>query len=91
MIALPLGSMTGDIVASFLKRRLNIERGSSLPMIDQIDFLIGSISSVFLFSNLWAIEVFKSSIIISLLVLTPLLHLGSNIIAFKLDIKEEPW
>lgn len=37
------GAIAGDAVASFFKRQLTIAPGSSLPVFDQIDFVIGAI------------------------------------------------
>jgi CDP-2,3-bis-(O-geranylgeranyl)-sn-glycerol synthase len=33
-----LGAPLGDLIGSFLKRRLNLERGAPAPIIDQLDF-----------------------------------------------------
>ncbi|MCX8171998.1 MAG: CDP-2,3-bis-(O-geranylgeranyl)-sn-glycerol synthase, partial [Archaeoglobaceae archaeon] len=38
--ALALGSMLGDSMGSFVKRRLGFERGKSLPLVDQLTFLL---------------------------------------------------
>ncbi|MEM3213774.1 MAG: CDP-2,3-bis-(O-geranylgeranyl)-sn-glycerol synthase, partial [Metallosphaera sp.] len=37
-----LGAMLGDMVGAFIKRRLNIPRGGRAPLLDQIDFVLGS-------------------------------------------------
>jgi CDP-diglyceride synthetase len=33
----------GDLTGAFLKRRLNIPPGGLLPVVDQIDFIVGAI------------------------------------------------
>ncbi len=79
---LSLGAMVGDMVGSFIKRRLGIEEGGSVPILDQEGFLVFSI----LFS--YPVENIDIYSIIFLLILTPLLHKGTNIIAYYLKLKE---
>src|SRR4030067_2090248 len=38
----PLGALLGDLAGAFLKRRLNIAPGGLLPIVDQIDFVVGA-------------------------------------------------
>ncbi len=82
---LGLGAVTGDLVKSFFKRRLGLKRGAPLPLADQLDFIIGAL----LFASL-VIKIPWSHIVI-LLILTPALHLATNIIAWKLKLKKEWW
>lgn len=84
-VFLSLGALLGDIVASFLKRRIGYGRGVSTPGLDQLDFLVGAI---LLASIFWLPPL---GLIITLLVVTPLLHLGLNIVAYKLGFKSEPY
>ena len=37
---LSIGALLGDLVGSFIKRRLNLKPGVSLPVIDQISFVV---------------------------------------------------
>jgi CDP-2,3-bis-(O-geranylgeranyl)-sn-glycerol synthase len=39
----PLGALLGDLAAAFLKRRIGIAPGGLLPVVDQIDFVVGAI------------------------------------------------
>jgi CDP-2,3-bis-(O-geranylgeranyl)-sn-glycerol synthase len=82
-ILLSFGALLGDLVKSFFKRRFNITRGKSWPVIDQLDFLIGAL----LFVSV--VEKPGLGIIIVLLLLTPLLHLATNVIAYLLKLKKE--
>ncbi len=73
----------GDLIESFIKRRINREPGKSLPIADQIDFILGA----FLFaipvaapSLLWAV--------IILLVTVPI-HLLTNLGAALLNMKNK--
>ena len=80
-----LGAMVGDLIGSFIKRRLNINRGRPAPGIDQLDFLIVAI--------LFGVLVLPLPIIhiIFLIVITPIFHLLANFIGYLLRLKEVPW
>ncbi len=80
--ALSLGAMLGDCIGSFLKRRLGIAEGRPAPILDQEGFLV--------FSLLLAspIESLSLESILFLLVITPLLHWGTNLMAHLLGLKE---
>jgi CDP-2,3-bis-(O-geranylgeranyl)-sn-glycerol synthase len=75
------GALIGDICGSFIKRRLNLERGKPAPLLDQLDFVIGALvlaSIVF---------VIPFNLILLIIVLTIFLHIGTNIIAYLLGLK----
>jgi len=80
---LSLGALTGDLVESFIKRRLNRSPGSSLPVADQIDFILGA----FLFS----IPVSPPSLLAALIILlvTIPIHLLTNLGAALLNMKNK--
>jgi CDP-2,3-bis-(O-geranylgeranyl)-sn-glycerol synthase len=80
---LSLGALTGDLVESFIKRRLNRSPGSSLPVADQIDFILGA----FLFSILVLPPSLLAALII-LLVTIPI-HLLTNLGAALLNMKNK--
>lgn len=84
-LALSSGALFGDLVKSFFKRRLGIERGKLWFPFDQIDFILGA----FLFAS-FIIRINFIYLVI-LLIITPLLHLATNFIGFKLKLKKEPW
>jgi len=78
---LALGAMIGDAFGSFLKRRMGIEAGGSAPLLDQEGFLVFSILLAYAFEPLnW-------DAILLLLVVTPFLHKGTNVIAYRLGLK----
>jgi len=86
---LSLGSIFGDLIGSFIKRRIGIERGGKAPILDQLDFLIISLLMASLspsFSVLFSFEV-----IVTAIVITPALHITTNFIAYKLGLKNVPW
>ncbi len=93
IIALSFGALLGDMVKSFFKRRLGYARGAKLPLIDQLDFVAGAWILTYIFDPRWFSENFLSSpwIIITILILTPLLHRLTNIFGYYIKLKKEPW
>ena len=93
IITLSFGALLGDIVKSFFKRRAGYSRGSQLPLIDQLDFVAGAWILTYVFDPQWFTENFLSSpwIIITVIVLTPLLHRLTNIFGYYIKLKKEPW
>ncbi|MBC7129460.1 MAG: CDP-2,3-bis-(O-geranylgeranyl)-sn-glycerol synthase [Thermoplasmatales archaeon] len=91
ILSLSFGALLGDIAKSFLKRRLNIARGKPLPLLDQIDFLLGAFFLAFIVDKEWFLSSFTIYHILFLLILTPILHLVTNIIAYLLGLKNVPW
>jgi len=80
-----LGTVLGDLLGAFFKRRIGIEPGSPLPVVDQLDFVFGGlILGQLVFPLSWW------SILIVVLV-TPPIHLGTNYGAYMLGIKRTRW
>ncbi|MDZ5810288.1 CDP-2,3-bis-(O-geranylgeranyl)-sn-glycerol synthase [Halorubrum sp. AD140] len=90
-VALAFGAMCGDIGASFLKRRSGRERGAAFPGLDQLDFVVVALLAVFLVDTDWAIATFTPSVLAVVLVMTPVLHVVTNVGAYALGLKNEPW
>ncbi|MCD6165021.1 MAG: CDP-2,3-bis-(O-geranylgeranyl)-sn-glycerol synthase [Candidatus Odinarchaeota archaeon] len=82
---LSFGAMFGDLIGSFVKRRFGLRRGAPAPLLDQLDFLLGAM----LFANL--IGPLQLKYVIILLIITPIIHLSSNIIGYMFKLKKEPW
>ena len=91
VLSLPAGAMLGDIAASFLKRRTGRERGAPFPGVDQLDFVVGALGLTLLVSPAWFAETFTPLVILVVLVMTPLLHVGTNAGAYLLGLKDEPY
>jgi CDP-2,3-bis-(O-geranylgeranyl)-sn-glycerol synthase len=91
LVGLSLGAMAGDIVASFFKRRMGMERGASLFLVDQLDFVAGSWALTLLLAPQWFADNFTMKIILIVLVVTPILHRATNVIGYKIKAKKEPW
>jgi CDP-2,3-bis-(O-geranylgeranyl)-sn-glycerol synthase len=82
---LGLGALLGDAAGSLIKRRMNIDRGKKAPLLDQLDFIFGA----FLFAAIF--QFFNISYFLIIIIITPVLHLFTNIIGHKLRFKSEPW
>ncbi|PKP54450.1 MAG: hypothetical protein CVT90_01200 [Candidatus Altiarchaeales archaeon HGW-Altiarchaeales-3] len=82
------GAMIGDLAGSFIKRRLGFERGASVLLLDQLDFVAGAL----VFGYLIIPDVLPSiTAIIFILILTPFLHLFANKLAHAWKLKKRPW
>jgi len=90
-IGLALGAMLGDILASLLKRRLDRQRGAAVPGLDQLDFVIGALALAALLAPAWTVTTFSLPRLAVVLVATPLLHVTTNVGAYALGLKTEPW
>jgi len=88
---LALGAMLGDIAASFLKRRSGRERGAAFPALDQLDFVVGALVCVFAIAFEWASATFTLPVLAVILLVTPLLHIVTNVAAYAIGVKNEPW
>ena len=88
---LSIGSMVGDLAASFLKRRRGLQRGEKWPFMDQYDFLIGALILLIVFDWAWAHETITALTFIVIIIMTPLLHRAINMIGYKLGFKDVPW
>jgi len=88
-LAFSFGSMLGDAAGSFVKRRFGFERGRSFPLVDQLSFLLFALAFASLTRAFW--KLFGITEIAIAIVITPLLHLFVNLLAFKLKLKEVPW
>ncbi|MGD0994594.1 MAG: CDP-2,3-bis-(O-geranylgeranyl)-sn-glycerol synthase [Candidatus Bathyarchaeia archaeon] len=84
-VLIPLGALLGDLAGAFLKRRLGIAPGGSLPIVDQVDFAIGAI----VFSVPLAIVNWELAV--TVLLITPPIHLLTNFLAYKMKLKRNPW
>jgi CDP-2,3-bis-(O-geranylgeranyl)-sn-glycerol synthase len=86
-LLLSLGALTGDLVGAFVKRRIGIAPGGLLPVIDQVDFIVGAL----LFSLSLPLETFSWELALVVLLITPPVHLLTNFAAYKLGLKSNPW
>lgn len=83
---LAIGAICGDLLKSFFKRRMAINSGSSWPILDQIDFVIGAYLLALISGLIIQTEVFLIT-----LVIIPPLHLLANVCAYFLGLKKVWW
>lgn len=95
ILLLPIGSLMGDLLGSFIKRRMGIRRGQSLLILDQYDFLIGAMLILVVIEWKWFLNHYLVGDLvyglIFIIAITPFLHRAVNVIGFKLGKKDVPW
>ena len=93
--AAALGSVAravgGDVVDPSLTRRARPAGGGAVPGVDQLDFVGGALVSVFVVAPGWTRATFTPGVLVVVLVATPILHVGTNVIAYLIGAKNEPW
>lgn len=87
------GALIGDISESFLKRRIGKNRGEDWIPFDQLDFIVGVLFFSFIIAGLlqvlgvttnnWFFENFSIWHVLTLLIITPFLHLFANFVHRK--------
>lgn len=80
-----LGALLGDLAGAFVKRRMKIKPGDPLPIVDQLDFVVGALTLVSLFSTI------SLPVALILLLVTPPIHFLTNVAAYCLGLKEHYW
>lgn len=80
-----MGALLGDLAGAFIKRRLKVPPGNSLPGLDQLDFVIGAVLLVSV--------VFQLSLgtVLVLFLVTPPIHFLANVAAYALGLKSNYW
>jgi len=101
IIPLSIGALLGDLTKSYFKRRLGKERGSKWPIADMYDMVIGSLVLMTIvllitggvswftqnFTSVW----FGIAVLVAIFIVSPLMHRGTNIIAYMFKLKDVPW
>ncbi len=85
--AVSLGALVGDLCGAFVKRRLGIAPGGLLPVVDQLDFVLGAL----LFALPLSLPFLGWEVVVAVLLITPPIHLLTNFVAYKLGLKKNPW
>jgi CDP-2,3-bis-(O-geranylgeranyl)-sn-glycerol synthase len=85
-IALSVGTMLGDLLGSFIKRRMELKEGHSVFLMDQYLFLAVALLLAYPFGAFPTLEG-----LIVVIILTGVLHRLTNILAHKAKIKSVPW
>jgi CDP-2,3-bis-(O-geranylgeranyl)-sn-glycerol synthase len=82
-----LGAILGDLIESFVKRRLNRKPGQKFVPWDQTDFVFGSVLLTYMYIPL----IMRFNVILTILIMSPLLHIAVNHLAFYTKIRNEKW
>jgi CDP-2,3-bis-(O-geranylgeranyl)-sn-glycerol synthase len=79
------GALTGDLVGSFIKRRVNVKSGDPSPVMDQLGFIVMAL--------LFAAPIFtpNSVFVMILVIATFFVHWLSNVLSYLLGLKSHPW
>lgn len=80
-----VGAVLGDLFGAFVKRRLKVKPGRSFPILDQLDFILGSALFGYPFFEVGLVS------ILVVVVVTPPIHLATNYGAYRLGIKKTRW
>ncbi len=86
-ILLGVGTMVGDLLGSFVKRRMDISQGSSTVLLDELSFLLVALVVSFLHPP--ALLTLEAAAF--LIVVTYFVHKAANITANRLGLKSVPW
>ena len=79
---LSFGALLGDAAGSFIKRRIGIGRGRPAPILDQLDFIAGALILASVYTTI------SLETIIIIAVLTFIIHILSNIVAYLIGMKD---
>jgi CDP-2,3-bis-(O-geranylgeranyl)-sn-glycerol synthase len=91
------GALFGDLIGSFIKRRLKLKRGQKAPLMDQYNLVAGVLILLVSFpiARPWFLEHFIYEwhwiTLVTVLVATYVLHRVINLIAHALGLKKVPW
>jgi CDP-2,3-bis-(O-geranylgeranyl)-sn-glycerol synthase len=85
-VLLSVGAIGGDIIVSFIKRRIKLKPGAMFPIADQMGFIVFAVLLVSLVqpSPTWERAV-------AILIATLPIHYLTNVIAWILKLKRNPW
>ncbi len=84
-LLISLGAVLGDLFGAFIKRRLKVDPGKPFPILDQLDFVLGSLIVGYPYFQIGALSA------ILVVVVTPPIHLATNYGAYLLGIKKTQW
>lgn len=79
------GALLGDLLGSFIKRRLGIKRGGAAPGLDQLSFVVVALLAAS------PLGIFSWEIVLTIIIITPPIHLVTNFGGYKLGLKSRPY
>ena len=84
-ILMSFGALTGDIVGSFIKRRVDVNSGDPSPFMDQLGFIL--IALIFAYPLIHPEAIY----VVILILVTLAIHWISNALGYLLGLKKNPW
>ncbi|MCW3992206.1 MAG: CDP-2,3-bis-(O-geranylgeranyl)-sn-glycerol synthase [Candidatus Bathyarchaeota archaeon] len=81
-----VGAVSGDLIVSSVKRRLGLRPGSPFPVADQLGFIVAALALASLVPPRPTWEQ-----VVTIIVATVPIHLITNIFAWLLKLKRNPW
>jgi CDP-2,3-bis-(O-geranylgeranyl)-sn-glycerol synthase len=85
-ILLAFGAILGDLVVSFIKRRLKLKPGAMFPIADQMSFIVLAVILVSFVPPAPTLDRVGA-----ILLATLPIHYLSNVVAWMLKLKSSPW
>lgn len=84
-ILLSVGAIGGDILVSFIKRRIDLEPGAMFPVADQMGFIVLAVILASL------VEPPTWERVVTIIAATLPIHYLTNVIAWLMKLKSKPW
>lgn len=91
IISLSFFSMFGDLLGSFVKRRIGKKAGAETLLLDAYPFALSSLLLFYIIFWKEALQIFPWEGIVAILAVTPLIHRGVNIVGHRLKVKDVPY
>ncbi len=91
LFVLSFFSMIGDLIGSFIKRRMNRKPGEESLFLDQYPFALVSLAFSYILIPSVSLKLFPWEGILAILIVTPLIHRGVNILGYKMKMKDVPY
>ncbi len=85
-VLLAIGTIFGDLLGSFIKRRIGIKPGAGVPILDQYGFFIVALVLAFPMGHMP--DIYGLAFLV---ILTGVLHMFTNKGAHRLGLKKVPW
>lgn len=95
LVIMPIGALLGDLIGSFIKRRMGKVMGAPVLGLDQYDFFVMAILLLAVLQTGWFVQNYWDGEAVYGLafvtILTPFLHRSVNIVGYRMGKKKVPW
>jgi CDP-diglyceride synthetase len=89
VVVISFSASIGDLLGSWIKRRVNKGRGEPLWIVDQLDFVF--VCLLFALPFVLPLDIFFLNIVIFSILLSPTLTILANTLSYIMGIKSVPW